>query len=227
MFFKNHIKKIKKIKNNFINNYKNLKICLCIIGKGEKLYAKEYINYYKTLGYNHIYLYDNNEINGERFEEALQEELNNGFVSIINYRGKKGRKGKLRDPQLEAYYDCYEKNNKFFDWLSFFDFDEFLELKPINNIQKFLNNIRYKHCVSIKINFLFYSDNELLYYDNRSIQQRFTSPLLNHPNNKYIKTIVRGGLKPNYWKNSKTPHTGNINYISCNSLGNIITIIYC
>ena len=206
-------------KNNLINNYKNIKVCLCIIGKGEKLYAKEYVNYYMKIGYNHIYLYDNNDINGERFEEVLENELNNGFVSIINFRGKKGIKEKHGDPQIESYFDCYEKNNKFYDWLSFFDFDEFLELKPINNIQKFLSNIRYEHCQIIKINFLFYSDNELLYYDSRPIQHRFTSPLLNHPNNIYIKSMVRGGLSQNYWKNTETPHTGKMKYKNCNSLG--------
>lgn len=171
------------------------------MGKEENLYAKEYVNHYKKLGYNHIFLYDNNDINGEKFEEILKEEVNEGFVSIINYRGYRGEKGKLGGPQLVIYYDCYEKNKNNFDWLSFFDFDEFLELKPRKiSIQEFLNNKRYKFCQNIKINFLFYSDNELLYYDKRPVQQRFIFPLLNHSNNSVIKSTIRGGLKENYWK---------------------------
>ena len=106
------------------------------MGKEENLYAKEYIKYYKNLGYNHIFLYDNNDINGERFEDELHEELNQGFITIINFRG-------ISDgPQLKIFYDCYEKNNKNYDWLSFFDFDEFLELGNNIKIQEFLNNKR-------------------------------------------------------------------------------------
>ena len=42
-------------------------------------------------------------------------------------------------PQRFAYTDCYEKNNKNYDWLSFFYFDEFLEIRPkAKNIQDFL-----------------------------------------------------------------------------------------
>ena len=59
------------------------------MGKEENKYAKEYINHYKNLGYNHIFLYDNNELNGEKFEDVLKEEIAQGFVSIINFRGTK------------------------------------------------------------------------------------------------------------------------------------------
>ena len=214
---------IKNKSNNKAFNKTDIKVCLCVMGKEENLYAKEFIEHYKKLGYNHIFLYDNNEINGEQFEDVLKEEISEGFVSIINFRGKKGKKGKKGGIQLEIYYDCYERNNKDYDWLSFYDFDEFLELKPNNlTIQKFLGNKRYKKCQNLKINFLYYSDNELLYYDNRPVQERFTTPLYNHSNNSVVKSTVRGGLKINYWKKSYCSHTSSMKYISCNSEGKII-----
>ena len=61
----------------------------------------------------------------EKYKGTIQEEKNEGFVSIINYRGRRGKKGRIGGPQLEVYYDCYEKNNKNYDWLSFYDVDEF------------------------------------------------------------------------------------------------------
>ena len=107
----------RKEKKEMIQHNKNIiNVCLYVIGKGEKLYVKEYINYYEKLGYNHIFLYDNNDINGEVYEDIIQDELKKGFVSIINYRGKIGKRyvnGFKMDSQNEAYYDCYEKNNKF------------------------------------------------------------------------------------------------------------------
>ncbi len=208
--------------NNRTFNKSDIKVCLCVMGKEENIYAKEFINHYKKLGYNHIFLYDNNDLNGEKFEDVLKEEINERLVSIINYRGKKGKKGKIGGIQLEIYYDCYEKNNKDYDWLSFYDFDEFLELKPNNlTIQQFLGNKRYKKCQNVKINFQHYSDNELLYYDNRPVQERFTTPVYNYYS-RVIKSTVRGRLKINYWKKSNGAHTSLMKYISCNSEGKII-----
>ena len=40
-----------------------MKICICTIGKQENKYILEYIEYYKKLGIDKIYLYDNNNIN--------------------------------------------------------------------------------------------------------------------------------------------------------------------
>ena len=97
--------------NNKQNLRKNIiKICLCTIGKNENLYIKEYVEHYKKIGYNRIFLYDNNDIDDERFEDKIKMEIDKGFVKIINYRGYKG---KLKNPQLEAYKDCYERNNNF------------------------------------------------------------------------------------------------------------------
>ena len=96
------------------------------------------------MGYNKIFIYDNNDLEDEKFEDVIQNEIDNGFVSIINIRGYKNQ-------QFASYKDCYGKNNIFYDWLSFFDFDEFLELNPKNTtIQKFLNNKRYKKCQNNK-----------------------------------------------------------------------------
>ena len=197
-----------------------IKVCLCVIGKKENLYVNEYINHYKKIGYNHIYLYDNNDINEENFEDVLKKEIKFGFVSIINYRGYRGL---LNHPQFDAYYDCYEKNNKYYQWLSFFDFDEFLELKPRNmKINKLLKNKRYGKCDNIKINWLIYSDNNLIHYEKKPIQERFTSPVYETKGNIHIKSTIRGNLKTNYWNGTKDPHTSQNFFSSCSSSGKSI-----
>ena len=64
----------------------------------------------------------------------------------------------MKGSQKLTFIDCYRQNNKTYDWLSFFDSDEFLEIKPpAKNIQDLLSNPRYDKCVTVKINFLFYS----------------------------------------------------------------------
>ena len=41
-----------------------LKASVCCIGKRENLYIREFVEWYKNLGFYHIYLYDNNDIDG-------------------------------------------------------------------------------------------------------------------------------------------------------------------
>mgnify|MGYP002627278146 CR=1 FL=1 len=196
----------------------NINICLCTIGKKENLYAKEYVEHYKKIGYNHLYIYDNNDINDEKFEDVLQKEVSENFVTIIDLRGYDRAKGA---PQFVAYRDCYEKNKNKCDWLSFFDFDEFLEVKE-KKVQNFFSDKIFNKCDNIKINWLMYSDNDLIHYENKSIQERFTIPLVADPSNYAIKSTVRGNLRYNYWKDVWNPHTSEVKYVACNSFGQII-----
>ena len=198
----------------------NYKICICAIGKNENLYIKEFVNYYEKLGYKHIYLYDNNDINGERFEDVIQKEIEKGFVSIINYRGYRGKE---QNPQFDAYENCYEKNNKNYTWISFFDIDEYLELVPSNMTAKnFFSQEKFKLCEVIKLNWLLYKTNESLYYENIPLHKRMIIPLYGIRENEHIKSSARGNLTPNYWSNTINPHTSQNNFTTCSSSGKII-----
>ena len=200
------------ILKNGIKNY--IKICLCAIVKNENLYIREFVEHYKKIGYNQIFLYDNNEKNGEHLEEVIKEYIKSGFIKIIDFRGKKNR------PQFDAYKDCYQRNNKFYDWLSFYDIDEFLEInKKYKTIQDFLNDKIFKTCISIKINWLVYKNNNSLHYENKPIKERIKSPEYNNLANICIKSTVKGNLSINYWKNMRNPHTSSLNYASCSSSG--------
>ena len=198
---------------------KKIKVCLCVIGKKENLYIKEFINHYREIGYNHIYIYDNNDINSERIDSIIN---NSSFITIIDYRGYRNKKN---NSQYEAYYDCYEKNNRNYDWLSFFDFDEFLEIIPNNQtIQEFLDNEKYKKCQVIKINWLLYSSTkEILTFENKPLKIRFKNKLLNEISNRHIKSTVRGGLIKNYWSRWENSHTSIDTFKSCSSSGKRIS----
>ena len=121
----NQMNEIKsEVEKNFLCNLKKYikksafksKVGLCVIGKQENKYAKEFVDYYKSIGFDHIFIYDNNDKDDEKFEEVLSEYISQNFVSIINYRGYRGKEN---HPQFDAYIDCYEKNSKNYFWLVF------------------------------------------------------------------------------------------------------------
>ena len=111
----------------FFKNIKEIKVCLCSPGKEENKYIKEFIEHYKNYGVDKIFLYDNNDLDGEYFEQEINEYINDKFVEIINFRGKKRA-------LLLMMNDCYKKNFKKYDWLIFFEIDEYIHLKNFKNI---------------------------------------------------------------------------------------------
>ena len=172
----------------FMNKQKD-KVCICVIGKGENRYIKEYVEHYKTLGVDKIFLYDNNDKKGERFESVLSQYINEGYVSIINYRGKFA-------PQLTMYEKCYNKNKYIYDWFIFFDIDEFINLNNYTNIKDFLNENKFNKCNLIYFNCLRHTDNDLLYYDNRTLKEKF--PIIKWDSHMYtVKSMMRGS-NPKY-----------------------------
>ena len=173
----------------------NLKVCICTLGKNANKYISEFVEHYKNYGVDKIYLYDNNDKKGERFEHIIGNNIDNGFVDLINWRGIKGN---------STYYkimnSCYQSYHDQYDWLIFYELDEFLYLKDYNNIKDFLIHKRFDKCDSIQLNWVHMSDNNKILYENKSLSERFPKKGKNIKKNRrnkicYVKTIIRGHLK--------------------------------
>lgn len=108
-----------------------IKSLVCCIGKNENKYIKEFVEWYKFLGISHIRIYDNNDLLGERFEDAIQNHIDGGFVDIVDYRGREVC-------QAQAYTECYKELKNDYDWIFFIDCDEFLILKVNKSVGQYL-----------------------------------------------------------------------------------------
>lgn len=203
------------------SNYtKTGRIALCCIAKMENDYIRFFVEYYKNLHFDKIFIYDNNDIDGEKFEDVINDYIQSGFVEIIDFRGREVA-------QLPSYQDCYDRFNNQYDWIAFFDIDEFLTIADGNDdIHRFLNKKEFLPYQLLHINWKVYGDNDLLDNDGRNVIERFVEPLpyntrmysSNLPENNHIKSIVRGGLSYVKWK--KNPHTPtSVGYHCCNPLG--------
>ena len=124
------------------------KVLLCCIGKMENLYIREYVEYYKDLGFDNICLYDNNDPDGEHFEDVINDYIESGFVILKDVRGK-------FQAQMPSYAECYNEYKDAYDWIAFFDIDEFLHISDNRcvNIKQFLSkdifNDRGINCVRV------------------------------------------------------------------------------
>ena len=87
------------------------------IGRKENQYAREFVEHHLKVGFTHIYIADNNRKGEEHFEEVLQDYIDKGVVTIIDYRDK-------CNCHFPAYNAIYRQYNGDYDWMAFFDFDE-------------------------------------------------------------------------------------------------------
>lgn len=108
-------------------------IVIVAIAKMEYGYIKDWVEYHLKIGFDHIYIYDNNDIDSEEYyDDLLKEYINEGRVTIIDARGRVAY-------QRQSYLDFY--SNYDFKWILVIDIDEFLFFnKKYSNIKDFLNN---------------------------------------------------------------------------------------
>ncbi len=124
--------------------FKRIKVCICTIGKQQNLYAREYVDFYKKIGIKKIFIYDNNDKNGEHFDIILKDFIDDGFVEIVDFRG-------ISFPQIKAMENCRKNNYKNYDWLLFYDMDEYIFLRNFSNINDFLNQRIFDKCQRIQL----------------------------------------------------------------------------
>lgn len=170
-----------------------MRVALVCIAKNEDDYIQEWIDYNKKLGFDKIFIYENDwccNINDEK-------------VVKIKYNGQ--------TKQMSSYNDFVVNYGKEYDWAAFFDVDEFLVLKQHNNIQEFINE--YKESQSIAINWMLFGDNNHQTINNNdySVINRFTKR--DNSINPHIKTICNLSYSPFFY----CPHNSNLSWVDTNN----------
>lgn len=164
-----------------------MRTALVAIGRRENNYAREWVAHHLALGFDHIYIYDNNHDGEEVFIDVLIDYMEQGRVTIIDYRN-------LERAQRAAYNDAYQRLSGKYDWLAFFDFDEFLcfaDTDATATVAGFLKSIPAEYHV-VMIPWLMMTDNGLVRNDHRPLMERFTESTANGGGQG--KCIVRGGI---------------------------------
>lgn len=150
-------------------------IALVCIAKNEDLYLTEWINYHLKLGFDDIFVYQNDW----RWNESQRHPA--ARYLEINGHGK----------QVEAYNDFLKYHGQSYEWVAFLDVDEFLVLKKHDSVNRFLRS--FNGAPAVGINWALFGDNNrcapILDY---SCLRRFTKR--NRNLISMIKSIVRPSL---------------------------------
>lgn len=187
---------------------KNGKVAVCAIGRLENRYAVEWVEHYKQLGVDKIYICDDNRPeDGECFGESLFEYIESGFVSL--WAGMKP--GTIL--QKQAYEEMYSLIGTDYEWIGFFDFDELVCIEGGRDIHDFLED--YEADV-VSLNWMTMTDSGLVHYDERPMAERFTEGTSeDFQINRHVKSFVRSGIKGISFND---PHIPNAPVLQCENV---------
>lgn len=202
-------------------DWNEVKTLICCIGKNENRYVRHYVEWYKNLGVTHICLYDNNDIDGERFEDVIGDYIESGFVELRDVRGQKV-------VQLKCYTDCYTENKNDYDWILFIDCgDEYLNIEYGLNLPQYLSLHQFRNYDMIHINLKTFGDCGKTEVTDEPLWIRFPDPIpfdkkvaYDFPEDMHVSSIVRGGLPDIKWEGNGFTHTPSPNNLRCcNNVG--------
>ena len=94
-------------------------VSICTIFKDEALYLKEWIEYYRLIGIDHIFMYNN--FSSDNYLDVLAPYIQEDFITLIDWPVQQG--------QLSAYKHCIENYSYLSNWIGFIDIDEFFVSK--------------------------------------------------------------------------------------------------
>lgn len=155
-------------------------------------YLHEWVEHHLKLGFDRIILIDNNEPDGPNPLDVVPE-----YRDKITYVDIRGNHDKDRQNKTNSL--VYKNMHKAFDWLFFFDSDEYIFLNKDSNIKQYLSRPEFYKADVIGINWRMMSDNDLILKDDRPVIERFTEfcpgdckTVYNAvPQNFHIKSAVR------------------------------------
>lgn len=99
-------------------------LSVAAIFRNEAPYLKEWIEYYKLLGVEHFYLYDN--LSEDNFHEVLAPYAARREVTLVDWPFESGSLEEWDKIQVGAYKEALQRAKKSSNWLAIVDTDEFI-----------------------------------------------------------------------------------------------------
>jgi hypothetical protein len=125
-----------------------MNIVICVIAKNENRYIKNFCDYHLSLGFDHIYIFDNNDI--PEIHNVIQ---NSSKITVQPF--------KTNIYTQKILYNTFIKNYDY-DWCAFIDVDEFITLNQHKDIHDFINTFD-DSVGGIKLFEQVYGDDNLIY----------------------------------------------------------------
>ena len=171
----------------FFEHYPDIEFnnVICSIAKNEDLYINDWIQYHLNIGFNHIFIFDNNDKN---FLIEIIDEKFLDKVTVFDIHKKQLM-------QFKAYDNFYKNFFNIIEWCAYIDIDEFIVLKNWRNIEDFLNDKKFTKAQVIRLNWEIYGDDDLIERNlSIPVYKDIKKRIKGHKYEWQGKSIVKGGI---------------------------------
>ena len=146
----------------------DIKVCIFCLAKREELYIEEFIEYHLGIGFDYIYLYDNEDM--PTYEKILVRYLSK--VKVIHLPGN----NYTESIQSKIMNDFKTKHmyTQDFTHAIHIDIDEFILLKKHTSMKEFIKDFIKNDCGAITINWKYFGSSNNTKYENKPLTERFT-----------------------------------------------------
>jgi hypothetical protein len=166
---KSLVNQTKDIKIQVGLKYYNMKVALVCVAKWEDHYLEEWLDYNHKIGFDKIIMYQND----------WRTDIERPFLEKRICDGRSIQVG---------LYNHHLSIDKEYDWIAFFDCDEFLVLKKHNNVKEFIEEYGSKHPV-LSFNWHMFGNLNKKERTSNSLIKEFTKRG-EHPD-QHIKVMVK------------------------------------
>lgn len=181
-----------------------MNIVICVIAKNENCYIKDFCDYHLSLGFDHIYVFDNNDI--PEIHKVIQ---NTDKITVQPFKSIDEFTQKNLYNKFIRTYD--------YDWCAFIDVDEFITLNKHKDIHNFINSFD-DSVGGIKLFEQVYGDDNLIYPIDINVPVYDRIKTISTKYQKYLcKTIVRK-INKSYAINAHCFNVKGFNTVFCNGI---------
>lgn len=161
-----------------------MRIAMCAVLKMEEIYVRDWIDHYLKLGVDKFYLYDNNDPDYQfPLRGMIQDYIADGTVELNEeYVGNHG------SIQATIYNQCLREHRLEYDWMVFFDIDEYLFLHKHSDLKEYLSQEMFSDAHACFPWTMYDEGDDVSEYQPSPVDKRFTH--ISNENRKCIKSIV-------------------------------------
>lgn len=138
-------------------------IAICTIFKDEAMTIKEWIEYHKLIGVDHIYLYNNQST--DNYLDIITPYIKDNFITLVNWNYPP-------PAQVSAYQHFRDSFWDETNWITFIDIDEYLCPKRVLNLKDWLT--KYENFPSLTIYWKMFGSSGILDFNtNKLLTEQF------------------------------------------------------
>lgn len=157
------------------------KYALVVCARWETRYIREWLLYHRSIGFDHVYLYCNDDDPGELSEEVRP--FSSGASPYVTFRHWPNQ-----GQQRAMYLHFLQNDRHSAEWIMFLDIDEFLCLRGLNNIDTFMNSLPAAWD-AVYFNWVYFGTSGFAERPDGSVLLQYTKrePVIN----PYTKVLIR------------------------------------